>query len=207
MDLARYADSDGFEKDRSRLHAWRYRDWVINAYNRDLPYDQFLEEQLAGDLLPDASIEQKVATGFHRNTLTNTEGGVDQEEYRIEQVIDRTNTTGLVFMGLTVGCAQCHSHKYDPLSQREYYELFSFFNTAVEENIPAALEGEVVAYNRAKAVWEAKHEELRPTADRRPIQGAADADARPVRRREVSRVGKATRLQTSGVEAAGPGKL
>ncbi len=164
MDLARYADSDGFEKDRSRLHAWRYRDWVINAYNRDLPYDQFLEEQLAGDLLPDASIEQKVATGFHRNTLTNTEGGVDQEEYRIEQVIDRTNTTGLVFMGLTVGCAQCHSHKYDPLSQREYYELFSFFNTAVEENIPAALEGEVVAYNRAKAVWEAKHEELRPTA-------------------------------------------
>ncbi len=160
LDLARYADSDGFEKDKIRLHAWRYRDWVINAYNRDLPYDQFLVEQLAGDLLPDASIEQRVATGFHRNTLTNTEGGVDQEEYRIEQVIDRTNTTGVVFMGLTVGCAQCHSHKYDPLSHREYYELFSFFNTAVEENIPAALEDEVVAYNRAKAVWEARHEEL-----------------------------------------------
>ena len=164
LDLARYADSDGFEKDRIRLHAWRYRDWVINAYNRDLPYDQFLTEQLAGDLLPNASVEQRVATGFHRNTLTNTEGGVDQEEYRIEQVIDRTNTTGLVFMGLTVGCAQCHSHKYDPLSHREYYELFSFFNTAVEENIPAALEGEVSAYNRAKAVWESKHEELLSTA-------------------------------------------
>ena len=160
LDLARYADSDGFEKDRIRLHAWRYRDWVINAYNRDLPYDQFLTEQLAGDLLPNASIEQRVATGFHRNTLTNTEGGVDQEEYRIEQVIDRTNTTGLVFMGLTVGCAQCHSHKYDPLSQREYYQLFSFFNSAVEENIPAALEDEVTAYNRANAVWESKHQEL-----------------------------------------------
>lgn len=164
LDLARYADSDGFEKDRIRLHAWRYRDWVINTYNRDFPYDQFLVEQLAGDLLPNASIEQRVATGFHRNTLTNTEGGVDQEEYRIEQVIDRTNTTGLVFMGLTVGCAQCHSHKYDPLSHREYYELFSFFNSAVEENIPAALENDVAAYNRAKAVWEAKHDELESTA-------------------------------------------
>ena len=164
LDLARYADSDGFEKDNVRPHAWRYRDWVINAYNRDLPYDQFLLEQLAGDLLPDASIEQRVATGFHRNTLTNTEGGVDQEEYRIEQVIDRTNTTGVVFMGLTVGCAQCHSHKYDPLSHREYYEFFSFFNTAVEENIPAALEDEVVAYNRARAVWGARHQELQSTA-------------------------------------------
>ncbi len=101
-----------------------------------MPYDQFLLEQLAGDLLPDASIEQRVATGFHRNTLTNTEGGVDQEEYRIEQVIDRTNTTGVVFMGLTVGCAQCHSHKYDPLSHREYYEFFSFFNTGGRREYP-----------------------------------------------------------------------
>ena len=166
LDLARYADSDGFEKDNIRPHAWRYRDWLIKTYNRDLPYDQFVIQQLAGDLLPQASLEQKLATGFHRNTLTNTEGGVDQEEYRIEQVIDRTNTTGLVFMGLTVGCAQCHSHKYDPITQREYYQLFAFFNSSVEENVAAPLEQELVVYNRARAAWQTKHEALLSTTGR-----------------------------------------
>src|SRR6266851_8727574 len=132
LDLARYADSDGFEKDGGRPFAWRYRDWVIEALNRDLPFDQFTIEQLAGDLLPGATMEQKIATGFHRNTLTNREGGVDPEQFRVEQVVDRVNTTAKVFLGVTLGCAQCHDHKYDPFSQREYYEFFAFFNSDVE---------------------------------------------------------------------------
>lgn len=133
LDLARYADSDGYEKDQPRPYAYRYRDWVIDAINEDLPYDQFVIQQLAGDLLPGATRAQKAATGFSRNTLTNREGGIDPEEDRVKQAVDRTNTTGAVFMGLTVGCAQCHSHKYDPISQREYFGLYAFFNAAVEE--------------------------------------------------------------------------
>ena len=164
LDLARYADSDGFEKDRPRPHAWRYREWVIDAYNRDVPYDQFVLEQLAGDLLSGAGDDQRVATGFHRNTLTNAEGGVDPEEFRVEQVVDRTDTTGLVFMGLTMGCARCHSHKYDPISQREYYEMFAFFNTGVEKNIPAALPREEEAYHRAARTWTEQHEKLLASA-------------------------------------------
>ena len=172
LDLARYADSDGFEKDRNRPHAWRYREWVIQAFNRDHPYDQFVIEQLAGDLLPDAGIEQLVATGFHRNTLTNREGGVDKEQFRIEQVVDRTNTTASVFLGLTLGCAQCHDHKYDPLTQQEYYELFSFFNEAVEKDIPAALDTEMAAYRRAKQGWDLRQAKLiqQMEADRKPIE-------------------------------------
>jgi mono/diheme cytochrome c family protein len=139
LDLARYADSDGFEKDTGRPFAWRYRHWVIAALNRDLPFDQFTVEQLAGDLLPSATVEQKVATGFHRNTLTNKEGGVDPEQFRVEQVVDRVNTTAKVFLGVTLGCAQCHDHKYDPFSQREYYQMFAFFNSDREVNIPAPL--------------------------------------------------------------------
>jgi mono/diheme cytochrome c family protein len=142
LDLARYADSDGYEKDTGRPWAWRYRHWVIDALNRDLPYDQFVIEQLAGDLLPGATTEQKVATGLHRNTLTNKEGGVDQEQFRVEQVVDRVNTTARAFLGLTLGCAQCHDHKYDPFSQREYYRFFAFFNSDVETNISASLPGE-----------------------------------------------------------------
>jgi hypothetical protein len=141
LDLARYADSDGYEKDSARPHAWRYRHWVIEALNADLPYDQFTIEQLAGDLLPGATTEQKVATGFHRNTLTNREGGVDREQFRVEAVVDRVNTTARVWLGLTMGCAQCHDHKYDPLSQREYYQLFAFFNSDVEVDIPAPVIG------------------------------------------------------------------
>jgi hypothetical protein len=137
LDLARYADSDGYEKDSGRPFAWRWRHWVIDALNRDLGYDQFTTVQLAGDLLPGATVEQKVATGFHRNTLTNHEGGVDQEQFRVEAVVDRVNTTGKVWLGLTLGCAQCHDHKYDPLSMRDYYAMFAFFNSDMEVNIPA----------------------------------------------------------------------
>lgn len=132
LDAARYADSDGYEKDRPRPDAWRYRDWVIRAVNEDVPFDQFTIEQLAGDLLPDATAEQIVATAFHRQTLTNTEGGTDQEQFRNEAVMDRTETTGAVWLGLTVGCARCHSHKYDQISQKEYYQLFSFYNNGDE---------------------------------------------------------------------------
>ena len=133
LDKARYADSDGYEKDSPRLSAWRYRDWVIDAINRDLPFDQFSIKQLAGDLIPEATPLDQLATAFHRQTLTNTEGGTDQEEFRVKAVVDRVNTTGTVWLGLTVGCAQCHSHKYDQISQQEYYEFFAFFNNGDEE--------------------------------------------------------------------------
>src|SRR5262249_26387207 len=131
----------GFEKDGGRPFAWRYRHYVIAALNRDLPYDRFAVEQIAGDLLPGASVEQKAATGFHRNTLTNNEGGVDREQYRVEAVVDRVNPTARVFLGLTLGCAQCHDHKFDPLSRREYYRFFAFFNSDAEVNIPAPVIG------------------------------------------------------------------
>ncbi len=177
LDLARYADSDGFEKDTLRPHAWRYREWVIDAYNRDLPYDQFVTQQIAGDLLPSANLETKVATGFHRNTLTNTEGGVDPEQYRVEQVVDRTNTTGLVFLGLTVGCAQCHSHKYDPITQREYYQLYAFFNQAMEQDIPAPLEEEIADYERALQEWERKFFQLKAAVQEQKKRIVEDTQA------------------------------
>jgi mono/diheme cytochrome c family protein len=127
LDLARYADTRGYEKDRTRT-MWPYRDWVIEAFNRDLPYDQFTREQLAGDLLPEPTQSQLVATAFHRNTMVNEEGGTDDEEFRVAAVKDRVDTTLQVWMGLTMGCAKCHSHKYDPISQREYYQFYAFFN-------------------------------------------------------------------------------
>lgn len=132
LDLAHYADSDGYEKDRARPDAYLYRDWVIEAFNSDMPYDQFTIEQLAGDLLPERGGSQRVATGFLRQTLTNEEGGVDQEEYRIAAAFDRTETTGAIWLGLTIGCARCHSHKYDPLPHEEYYRFFAFFNNSEE---------------------------------------------------------------------------
>lgn len=164
LDLARYADSDGYEKDRPRPYAYRYRDWVINAINEDMPYDEFVVQQMAGDLLPGATLAQKTATGFHRNTLTNREGGIDPEEDRVKQAVDRANTTGAVFMGLTMACAQCHTHKYDPITQREYFGLYSFFDAALERDIPSPLPGEEEAYEAAvenhKADVAAKEAEL-----------------------------------------------
>jgi hypothetical protein len=128
LDLARYADSTGYGSDKFRLTIWPYRDWVINAFNRNLPYDQFTIEQLAGDLLPNATPEQISATAFHRNTLTNVEGGTNDEEWRVAAVKDRVATTGQVWMGLTVGCAQCHTHKFDPITHQDYYSFFGVFN-------------------------------------------------------------------------------
>lgn len=128
LDLARYADSTGYGSDKFRMNVWPYRDWVIQAFNKNLPYDQFTLDQLAGDLLPGAKSEQIAATAFHRNTMTQTEGGTDDEEYRVAAVKDRVATTMQVWMGLTAGCAQCHTHKFDPISQKEYYQLFAVFN-------------------------------------------------------------------------------
>jgi hypothetical protein len=160
LDLARYADSDGYEKDRARPHAWRYRNWVINAINADLPFDVFSVQQIAGDMLPGATIEQRVASGFHRNTLHNTEGGTDQEEDRVKKTVDRTNTMGTIWLGLTVGCAQCHSHKYDPLSQREYYQLFAFFNSINETDIDAPLPADQQRLRLAKEAFDLEHAKL-----------------------------------------------
>ena len=129
LDAARYADSNGYSLDAPRS-IWEYRDWVIDALNQDLPFDQFAIWQLAGDLLPDATIGQQIATGFHRNTQINQEGGIDPEQFRVESVLDRVNTTATVFLGVTLGCAQCHDHKFDPFTQREYYQMFAFFNSS-----------------------------------------------------------------------------
>ncbi len=132
LDVARYADSNGYSIDAPR-QIWKYRDWVVNALNRDQPFDQFVVDQLAGDLIPNATTEQKVATGFNRNTQINQEGGIDPEQFRIEAVMDRVNTVGSAFLGLTIGCAQCHDHKFDQIKQKEYYSLFAFFNSTVED--------------------------------------------------------------------------
>lgn len=133
LDQARYADSNGYTIDGERT-MWPYRDWVIRALNEDVPFDRFTIEQLAGDLLPNPSRAQLVASGFHRNTLINQEGGTDDEQFRNEEVVDRVNTTGAVWLGLTLGCAQCHSHKFDPISQKEYFEMFAFFNSGLDVN-------------------------------------------------------------------------
>ena len=136
LDLARYADTQGYEKDARRT-IYSFRDWVIKAFNRDMPFDQFTIEQLAGDMLPNPTTDQLVATAFHRNTMTNTEGGTDDEEFRTAAIVDRVNTTGQVWLGLTVGCAQCHTHKYDPLTQREYYQLYAFLNQSEDSDKPS----------------------------------------------------------------------
>lgn len=135
LDLARYADTDGGSYDRPRA-AWRYRDWVIAALNRDLPFDRFTIEQLAGDLLENATLEQKIATGFHRNTVKNEEMGVDLDEARWEALLDRVETTATVWLGTTITCARCHNHKYDPFTQRDYYRLLAFFERAEDQDLP-----------------------------------------------------------------------
>ena len=127
LDLARYADSNGYEKDSLRT-MWKYRDWVINALNADMPFDQFTIEQIAGDMLPNPTTDQKIATGFHRNTLLNQEGGTDPEEQRYEVLVDRVNTTATVWLGTTMACTQCHNHKYDPFTQKDFYRMYAFFD-------------------------------------------------------------------------------
>jgi hypothetical protein len=143
LDLARYADTNGYEKDRQRS-VWPYRDWVIRALNADKPFDQFTIDQIAGDLLPEATVDQRIATGFHRNTMLNEEGGIDPLEFRFHAMTDRVGTTGTTWLGLTVMCAQCHTHKFDPIPHAEYYELMAFLNNADEVKLPVP-DADVVA--------------------------------------------------------------
>lgn len=157
LDIAHYADTNGFEKDRPRT-MWPYRDWVIDAFNRNMPFDQFVIEQIAGDLLPNATQDQRVATGFLRNTMINEEGGVDQEEYRYAAIVDRVNTLGMAFLGLTLNCAQCHTHKFDAITQREYYQFFAFLNNADEVEMPVITpeitrERDAIAKEIEKMTW------------------------------------------------------
>ncbi len=156
LNAARYADTNGYQTDAPRF-MWRWRDWVIDAYNRGMPFDRFTIEQLAGDLIPSATLDQKIATGFNRNHRGNGEGGIIPEEYAVEYVVDRVDTTATVWLGLTVGCARCHSHKFDPITQEDYYRLFAFFNN-VPEN------GRAVKYGNSppflKAPTRAQQEQL-----------------------------------------------
>lgn len=142
LDAARYADSDGFEKDKPR-NVWMYRDWVVKALNQDLPYDQFIVEQIAGDLLPNATQDQVVATGFLRNSMLNEEGGIDPEQFRMEAMFDRLDAVGKSVLGLTIQCGQCHDHKYDPLAQADYYRMFALLNNSYEANVAAYGEGDL----------------------------------------------------------------
>jgi hypothetical protein len=134
LDAARYADTNGYFTDNDRT-MWPWRDWVIKAFNRNMPFDQFTIEQLAGDLLPGSTIDQKIATGFNRNHMVNNETGIIEEEFRVEYVVDRVDTTSTVWMGLTLGCARCHDHKYDPVSQKDFYRFFAFFNNVPEKGL------------------------------------------------------------------------
>src|SRR5207249_3234985 len=134
LDLARYADTHGYHIDSHR-DMWPWREWVINALNRNMPFDRFTIEQLAGDLLPNPTREQKIATGFNRNHMINFEGGAIAEEYQTEYVVDRVEATSTVWMGMTLGCARCHDHKYDPLKQKEFYQFFAFFNAIPEKGL------------------------------------------------------------------------
>ncbi len=171
LDLARYADTNGYEKDRPRT-IWPYRDWVLNAVNDDMPFDEFTIEQLAGDMLPDATTEQRVATGFHRNTMLNEEGGIDPLEFRWLAVVDRVATTGTTWLGLTTGCAQCHTHKYDPITHTDYYRLFALLNNADEPELEVPIEDREDESSRS---WERQ-----PAIDRVIEQWLAGAEAETI---------------------------
>ena len=177
LDQARYADTNGYEKDGGRS-IWPYRDWVIGAFNRDMPFDRFTIEQIAGDLLPGATLEQRIATGFHRNTMANTEGGIDDEEFRVAAVVDRVNTTMQVWMGTTIACAQCHDHKYDPFSQKEYFQLFAFFNNTADRGGSTAPE---VAAPHARTGREAGRDPRRADAVASRARQARARPSRPTR--------------------------
>ncbi len=160
LDLCHFADTDGYLTDQLRPVAWRYRQWVIDALNRDLPFDQFTIEQLAGDLLPQPTQEQLLATGFLRNTLSNREGGADLEQYRVEQVVDRTQMVGVGWLGLSVGCARCHDHKYDPITQKEFYQFYAFLDQADEVNLYLPLPGEAEKFAAAIEEHERQRAEI-----------------------------------------------
>ena len=160
LDLARYADSDGYEKDMSRPYAWRWRNWVIDALNADMGFDEFTTLQLAADLLENPVPDQLAATGFHRNTLRNREGGTIFDQSRFEETLDRANTVATVWLGLTVECAQCHDHKYDPISQKDFYSLYAYFDNVQDLQVDAPLPGEMGPYLRQRAEYLKQRQEL-----------------------------------------------
>jgi hypothetical protein len=169
LDAARYADTNGYQFDGERV-MWRWRDWVIDSFNRNVPFHQFARDQIAGDMLPNATMEQKIATGFNRNHRANTEDGIIPEEYAVEYVVDRVETNSAVFLGLTVGCARCHNHKYDPFTQKEFYQMFAYFNNVPEQ-------GRAMKYGNSEPLIPA------PTG---PQQAALAAVDRKVRATEES---------------------
>jgi hypothetical protein len=176
LDAARYSDTDGYQGDAERTN-WAWRDWVVDAFNRNLPFDQFTIEQFAGDLLPNATPEQILATCFHRNHMTNGEGGRDPEESRIDYVIDRVNTTGTVWLGLTLGCTQCHTHKFDPVSHEDYYRMFAFFNSIAEDGKAGGNAVPYLDYQSPKAERAVKEMEAHVAAVK-PLEAAARETAR-----------------------------
>ncbi|MBZ2185597.1 MAG: PSD1 and planctomycete cytochrome C domain-containing protein [Bryobacter sp.] len=167
LDLARYADTDGFEKDLPRPHSWRWRNYVIDSFNADKPFNQFTVEQLAGDLLPNPTLEQRIATGFHRNSLINREAGVSRQEDRFETLINRVNTTSTTWLGLTMGCSQCHDHKYDPISQKEYYAAMAVFSRSLDTDMDAPMPGELGPWLASRAAYTKKRDEILASA---PVQ-------------------------------------
>lgn len=201
LDQARYADSNGYSIDAPRS-IWKFRDWVVGALNADLPFNQFTIEQLAGDLLPGAAESQKIATGFHRNTTINQEGGIDVEQFRVDSVFDRVATTGNVWLGLTIGCAQCHDHKFDPIEQKEYYRLFAFLNNQDEPTLkvsdpghdPVKLGAGLKAAEEPLAVYLKEHREeqeqwesgLKEPALTKNYKGLKAALAKPYEQRTVA---------------------
>ncbi|MBL8210403.1 MAG: PSD1 domain-containing protein [Bryobacterales bacterium] len=178
LDAARYSDTDGFQADDTRTN-WPWRDWVVAAFNRNMPYDQFTIEQFAGDLLPQATAEQKLATAFHRNHMTNGEGGRDPEESRIDYVMDRVNTTGTVWLGLTLQCTQCHTHKFDPISHHDYYSLNAFFNS-VDETGRAGKKADPYMEYASPQVERAIAEANALVDARKPVEAEQRRQAQPV---------------------------
>lgn len=172
LDLARYSDTNGYEKDNPR-EMWLYRDWVINALNADKPFDQFTIEQLAGDMLPSSTLDQRIATGFHRNTMVNEEGGIDPQEFRYQAVVDRVATTGAAWLGMTVGCAQCHTHKYDPVTHTDYFGMFAIFNNADEPTVSVDYGPTATARAEGLARIAAQRQSL---AERFPVNGEPNPD-------------------------------
>jgi hypothetical protein len=178
LDLARYADTHGYEKDNRRT-AWKWRDWVIAAFNADMPFRQFTVEQLAGDLLKDATVDQQVATGFHRNTLLNQEGGIDVEEARWEVLVDRVNTTATVWLGSTLACAQCHDHKFDPISQKDYYRMLAFFDNGeyrIKNQGPRVMDNWIIEPELELPTPEQANRKKALEADIARVQARLDAD-------------------------------
>lgn len=198
LDGARYADSNGYQADYER-YQWRWRDWVIDAFNKNMPFDRFTIEQLAGDLLPNATLSQKIATGFNRNHRINTEGGVIAEEWRVETVIDRVETTSAVWLGLTMGCARCHEHKYDPISQKEFYSFYSYFN-----NVPESGTGEERPVNHPPFIKAPTDEQANRLADLETHKKQVDAQEAA---RIAANAGSAANWQLADLKGDDPALL